>query len=316
MSDYVIISDSSCDLNAQLRERFGITDYIRGVLYHPDGHSEPADLDWTGMTPDEYFGSMRNRKVLYKSAAPEMGEAMTVFEKYLSQGLDILSVNISTGLSSTVNDLTIASKEILEKYPDRKIIIVNSLRYSTGQALLTMLAGIKKSEGATIEENAAYLNEIKYSIHQMGILDDLFFCVKTGRVSNFKAFFGSMVGLNMLSDFNNEKGLSEVIGKVKGKNEAFQVIIEYIRQTIVDPENQIIFIAHSLREEHAKRLGALVEEAFHPKEIIYNSVGMMCGANIGPGLCNVFYQGNVISEGTLKEKALLDKIITELKEKK
>ena len=314
MNDFVIIPDSSCDLTAELRERFEIPDYLPGTLYFPDGHAEPADLDWKNMTPDEYFRSMRDRKTLYKTATPQMGTIVGTFEKYLKQGKDILSISLSTALSATYNDCVLAAKDLMEKYPGRKILCVDSLRYSTSLALLVISAAQKKAEGLSLEEVAAFAEQEKHRIHQMGPMDDLFFLVKTGRISNFKAFFGSMVGLNLLADFN-ETGLSEVMARFKGKRDTLTATLEYIRRTAVEPETQIMFLAHSYREEWAKVLAEAVEREFHPKELIMNRVGMICGANIGPGFCAVFYKGEPISQGMQKEKAIMEEIAGNIKKK-
>jgi DegV family protein with EDD domain len=196
----------------------------------------------------------------------------------------------------------------MEKYPERKIMVVDSLRYSTALSLLVIKASQKQQEGATLEETAQYLERIKHTIHQIGPMDDLFFLVKTGRISNFKAFFGTIVGINPMADFNR-KGLSQVLGKFKGKKKAFDAVIEYMRGTVENPGEQIIFVAHSNREEAAKALAQRVQEEFSPKEIVINPVGLSCGASIGPGLCAVFYEGKEISENMEQEQALMNQII-------
>ena len=314
MSNFVIISDTGCDLNAELRERFDIADYLRGVLYFPDGHEASADLDWSDMTPEEYFSSMKGRKALYKSAAPKIGDIAATFEKYLSAGQDILCICLSSSLSGTYDACLVVKKDMEEKYPDRRVEVIDSLRYSTSLALLMISAATKRLEEATLDETVAYVEEEKYKIHQMGTMDDLFFLVKTGRISNFKAFFGNMIGLNLLADFN-EKGLCEVSGKLKGRRDALDAIITYIDKTIVNPQEQILFIAHSLRPELAKTLADMVQEKFSPKEIIMNDVGMVCGANIGPGLCACFYKGEPVSKDMVREKAIMDEICSSIKDK-
>ena len=314
MSDYVIIPDSSCDLNKELRERFDIPDITRGVLYYPDGHSELADVDWETMTPKEFYDSMKGRNVLYKTACPPGEEIIEKYEKHLKAGRDIIAPVLSTALSATYNDCSQVAKELLKKYPERRIVVIDSLRYSTSLALLVISAAMKRQEGAAFEEVVEYLEKEKYRIHQMGTMDDLFFLVKTGRVDGFKAFFGSMIGLNILADFN-EKGLSEPIAKLKGKKDAFKAIIEYIDKTVENPSEQIMFIAHSNREEAAKLLAESVKERFNPKELIITEVGVSCGASIGPGLCAVFYKGAPASAGLEKEKALMDEITASIKSK-
>lgn len=314
MSDYVIISDATCDFTDAMCKRFDIPDLLHGILYFPDGHSEPQDTNWKNISAEDFYHSMRNKNVMYKTAAPPLGEITEVFEKHLSAGKDILCINISTGLSSTYNDCMLVAKDLLEKYPERKILCVDSLRYSTSLGLLVMNTALQRKNGATLQEAYAYAEEEKTKIHQMGVMDDLFFLVKTGRISNFKAFFGSMVGLNLCADIN-DKGMADVIAKFKGKRDAFKADIEYIKRTIVNPEEQIIFVAHSNRLEAAKTLADMIEKEVKPKEVIITEVCQGCGANIGPGLCAAFYKGEPVSTGLLKEREIMADIEKEIKGK-
>lgn len=312
MSDFVIIPDASSDLTRELRERFHIPDYVRGTFYYPDGTQAMADLDWELMDPVTYYTSMSGRKVLYKTASAQKGEILRVYEKFMQEGKDILAITLSSALSGTYQACRMVAEDLMEKYPERKIVIVDSLRYSTALSQLVIKASQKQQSGATLEETAAYIESIKHRIHQIGPMDDLFFLVKTGRISNFKALFGTLIGINSMADFNR-KGLAEVLVKIKGKKHTFDVVIEYMRGTIEKPEEQIIFIAHSNREEAAKLLAQRVEETFHPKELIINHVGMSCGASIGPGLCAVFYEGREISETMEYEQNLMNQIMAKQK---
>lgn len=308
MSNFVIIPDASSDLTRELRDRFHIPDYVPGTIYYPDGREAVADLDWELFTPEEYYKMMSGRKALFKTASAKRGDIIRVYEKQLQAGNDILAITLSSALSGTNQVCRKVAEELMEKYPQRKIVVVDSLRYSTALSLLAIKACQKQQTGATLEETAAYLEQTKHRIHQMGPMDDMFFLVKTGRISNFKAFFGTLVGINPMADFNRN-GLSQVLGKFKGKNRALAAVIEYMRNTVENPEDQIVFIAHSNREQTAQVLAKQVQEAFHPKEIIINHVGMSCGASIGPGLCAVFYEGREISENMEYEQALMDQIL-------
>ena len=308
MSDFVIIPDSSSDFTKDLRERFDIPDYIKGLVYFPDGHTEYGLLDWEDHDPKTFYESMTDRKTLYKTACAPAGDILEVYENQLKQGKDILAITLSSALSGTYQTCEMVKKQLLEKYPERKIICVDSKRYSAAVCLLIIMAAMKRDSGATIEETAQYLEEHKDCIHQMGPMDDLFFLVKTGRISNFKAFFGSLIGINPMADFNLN-GLSEVLGKFKGKKAAFDAVIKYMRGTLKNPEEQIIFVAHSNRPEAAEVLKGMIQKEFNPKEIIINNVGMSCGCSVGPGLCAAYYYGEKISEGMEKEKALMNSII-------
>ncbi len=308
MSDFVIIPDTSCDLVKPLRERFGIEDYISGLVYFPDGHCEKSDLDWERHDPVKYYESMTDKKTLYKTACAPVGDITEVFEKNLKAGKDILCITLSTALSGTYSTCEMVKNELLPKYPERKIICIDSLRYSTALSLLVIYAAMKRESGATLEETAEFVESIKGNVHQIGPMDDLFFLCKTGRISNFKAFFGNLVGINPMADFN-EKGLAEVIGKFKGKKAAFDAVIKYMKATIVNPEEQIIFVAHSNRQAAAEALRDMIIKEFNPKEVIINHVGMSCGSSIGPGLCAAFYYGEKISDGLCREKEIMNAII-------
>ena len=314
MSNFAIIPDTACDLPKELRVKYGIEDYLHGILYHPNGKEEYSTLDWETMSAKEYYDSMKGRKALYTTATPQVGEIFELFEKNLKAGKDVMSISLSGGLSASFSNCEKVAQELREKYPERKIICIDSLRYSTALALIVIEACKKRNEGLTIEEVADYINSMKNTVHQIGSMDDLFFLVKTGRVSNFKAFFGQMIGLNILADFN-EKGMSEVIGKIKGQRDAIDAFLEYMDKTAVDIENQTVFVAHSNREAAAKFLAEKIKERFSPKEVIINHVGMVCGATIGPGLCAAFYRGKPTSPNMAEEKAIIEKIIESQKAK-
>ena len=313
MSDFVIIPDSSCDMVRELRERFGIDDYIDGLVYFPDGHSEYTDIDWERHDPEQFFSSMSDKKMIYKSAACPTGCIMDTFEKNLKAGKDILCISLSSALSGTYQTCVLVKNQLLEKYPERKIICIDSMRYSTALSMLVIEAAVKRGEGFSLEQTAEYIEKNKHRLHQCGPMDDLFFLCKTGRISNFKAFFGTLVGINPVADFNR-KGLSEVLGKFKGKKLAFDAVIQYMKKTILNPSEQIIFVAHSNREAAAEILKEMIIKEFNPKEVIINSVGMSCGASIGPGLCAAFYWGEEISEDFSREKEIMNEIIENQKQ--
>lgn len=308
MSNFVIIPDTACDLVKPLRERFGIDDYISGLVYFPDGRCEKSDIDWERYDPKEFFESMRDKKNTYSTSCAPVGDILEVFERHLKAGKDVLSITLSSGLSGTYQTCEMAAGQLREKYPERKIICVDSLRYSTAMAMLAIEAAKKREEGCSIEETAAYLEEHKHRLHQIGPMDDLFFLCKTGRITNFKAFFGTLVGINPMADFSHT-GLAQVLGKFKGKKAAFDALIEYMRRTVQNPEEQIMFITHSNREAAAERLREMIINEFHPKEVIISHVGMSCGVSVGPGLCAAFYWGDPISEDMSRETAIMDEIV-------
>jgi len=308
MSKTAIIADSAVDLSADLREQFGIADYVHGIVVRPDGSQFLADDDWGNLTPEDYFGSMARGKCLYKSATCSAAEVDDVFKKHLELGEDILGITIGSAFSGMNNLFSAAAKRLAPLYPKQKIAVVDSTRYSGAYALLCLKAHECLESGMSFDDTVIYLNTHKNEIHQMGPLDDLFFLNRSGRVSKTIAVMGTMVGIRPLADFQSN-GFCQVLGKVKGMNHALDVSAEYVKRSIANPSESAIIVAHSFRHEEAERYVALLKEKVNPKAIYLTSVGQISGANIGPGLVAAFYYGKSESEGNKDEMALLESII-------
>lgn len=304
MKPFALVSDNACDLDKGLRARFGIDGLVIGTVTFPDGHTQKSDVDWEHTTPDEYFASMSDKKHIYKSAAANVTEIKEVFLPFIKEGRPVLGIFLSAALSGTYNFALKAAEEIRAEYKDAKISIIDSQRYSTSLGSLLAVASQMRAEGKSFEETSAWVEANKNCFHQMGVMDDLFFLARTGRVSKAAALMGNLVGVEPMADFNGH-GLSEVIAKVKGLKRAFQVTIDYMKRTIVDPQDHIIFIAESLRKKQVELLRQMVEEQIKPKEIIVTAVDMSSGANIGPGLMACFYYGKMISPDLKDERAIM-----------
>ena len=290
MYNFAIISDTSCDLTKDLRDRFGIADYARGYVHLPDGSEIKGNLDWSEEESTAFFKALSDKKASFKTSTPAIGEVVDIIEPFLKKGEDVLCVTLSGGLSGMYGVFVNAKRDLQEKYPDRKIIIVDSMRYSTSEGMVCVLASQYRAMGKTIEETAELLEINKHRVHQIGWMDDLFYCKKMGRVSNAAAVMGTLVGIKAMADFNH-KGVSHVLGKTRGYKKAYRIIVEYMKATGEDLENQIVFITHSLRKEHAEEVKKLIEAEIKPKEIIITTVGQGSAPNIGPGMVAAFYMG-------------------------
>ena len=312
MKSFVIISDTSCDLNKELRDRFGIADYARGYVHLPDGTAIKGNLDWSEEESVAFFKALSDKKAHFKTATPSIGEVIDTLEPFLKNGEDVLCVTLSGGLSGMYGVFVNAKRDLDEKYPDRKIIIVDSMRYSTSEGMVCVLASQYRAMGKSIEETAELLEVNKHRVHQIGWMDDLFYCKKMGRVSNAAAVMGTLVGIKAMADFNH-KGMSHVLGKTRGYKNAYRLIVEYMKATGEDLEDQIIFITHSLRKEHAEEVKKLIETEIKPKEIIITTVGQGSAPNVGPGMVAAFYLGKKASEDLKDETVIFEELASKIK---
>ena len=303
MSKFAIIADSNCDLNKEQRERYGIADYVPGMLTHPDGRDEEANLDWENISYEEFYHSMKEEKALYKTATPTPGTFREKFEKQLKEGKDVLYISLSSGLSGTYNLAVLTASQLNEEY-DNKVYVIDSLKYSGGIAMLLIKANQLREEGKTIEETVEAIKEMRFNLHQIGPMDDLFFQKRMGRIPAAAAVMGTLISLKPMADFNRS-GISHVIGKVKGTKKALKAAVNYVKALIVNPEEQIIIVNNTMREEHAIILKNMIEEEIDPKAIEMLHVGQSCGATVGPGLVAVYFFGQPLTEDMEKEKMIL-----------
>ena len=309
MHSFAIIADNSCALRKEYRERFGVDGIVYGTITYPDGHSEFGDLDYERITPEDYFRSI-SKKAIYKTACANIDQMIAVLEPFAKEGKDIVFLTISSALSGTYNFAVKAAEKVMEQYPDVKVYVVDSLRYASALALLVQEACARRDEGLDAKATAQWLEENKQRFHQMGIMDDLFFLARTGRIAKAKAFFGTMAGVKPMGEFS-ASGLTEAIGKAKGTKRGLDATIAYIQDRILEPEKHIVFIAHSLREKEAKYLEDRIREVIKPKEIICLPLDQTSGANMGPGLAAAFFYGKPLSPELAEEKALLTSILNQ-----
>ncbi len=308
MSKFVIIPDSTSDMTSELRKRCNVPEIVAGSIVFPDGHSEFVSCDWENIPQDEFYELIKNKKNVFSTGAPSPEQFMEVFEKYLKEGYDVLSISISSALSGTYQFALSAANQLNEKYPERKVLCIDSQRYSTAELLLIMYAAKMQEENKSIQETYDELEKLKYCLHQSGPMDDLKFLASKGRISNAKAFMGTVIGINPIGEIARN-GLTQILCKVKGSKKALQTCLEYMKRTIVNPHEQIIVIAHSNRKEKAFMYKEMIEKEIQPKEVLMTEIGLSCAPNIGPGLCAAYYYGTEITDDLSKEQAIINDII-------
>ncbi|HZK45551.1 MAG TPA: DegV family protein, partial [Clostridia bacterium] len=253
-----------------------------------------------------FYKDLKNNPTAYSTSPANVEEFAAAFEAEAAQGHDILAMALSSGISGTYNFMCSARKIVLEKYPDVNIRCIDTLRYGPGFGLLTIHASMQRSAGKTLDETAEYIEANRSRFHQAGYMDDLAFVAKKGRLTHAKAFFGMLAGIKAIGECDSN-GLTTVLTKVKGTKLALDVLIDYMANTITEPEEQIIFIAQTNRLPQAEIYKKMIEDTFHPKAVYINDVFPACGINIGPGLMSSYYMGKEISHDLSVERAILEK---------
>ncbi|MBQ2062186.1 MAG: DegV family protein [Oscillospiraceae bacterium] len=307
MKKFVILADATCDLGEDLQQKYDIR-VIPGHITLPDKTDIPSFLKWERYTREQFYAELKKNPTSFTTAPANVQEFANAYEEIVADGTQLLVMTISSGISGTYNFACQAKKLVVEKYPDAKITCVDSLRFGPGFGLMAVYASILRDEGRTMEEVAAWLEENKNRFHQAGWLDDLSFVAKQGRLTHAKAFLGTLAGVKPIGEFDYN-GMTTVIGKAKGAKAAYAALLQYIDQTIENPAEQIIFVAHTNRYPQAVEFQRMIQERFQPKEVCIKDVFPSCGINIGPGLMAAYYVGKPISADLSEERAILDKAL-------
>ena len=281
---YVILTDSSCDLHREVLDEWQIG--TASLTFRFDGEDKEYTND--GMDINEFYSRMKAGGVA-KTAAVNTESFIECFTPYLEGGLDILYIGFSSGLSTTFNSARLASIELKEKYPERKIIAVDSLCASAGGALLVRLALDKREAGAEIEACAEFVESIKLSICHWFTVDDLVYLKRGGRVSSTAAFFGNMLGIKPVMHVDNEGHLVNV-EKVRGRKTAIEALAQKYGELRVDGDYPI-YISQADSTADAERLASILKSKYGAEVSIITDVGPVIGAHSGPGTLALFFVG-------------------------
>lgn len=282
---YAIITESSSDLTPALAEEAGIdvlplTFTVRERIYphYPDAREYPIH---------SFYELLRGGEMPTTAAAnvAELSEAM---ERHLKEGRDVLFLNFSSALSSTCASCAVAAADLREKYPDRIILTLDTRCASMGQALLVFLVAQRANAGASIQEAAAYGEELRPHLAHWFTVDDLNHLKRGGRVSPAAAVMGTMLNIKPVLHVDDEGRLIPV-SKVRGRKASIEALFRKMEETAEAPEKQIIFISHGDCEEEALALRDRIQERFHPARIEVAPIGPVIGTHSGPGTMALFF---------------------------
>ena len=284
MSEYVISVNSTVDLPKDWLEERAVP--VIPLKYTID--NETYD-DMSGLTSKEFFQKLREGKMAVTTQVnPE--QAKEGLEKIVREGKDILHLAFSSGLSGTYNSMRIAAEELKEEYPERKIIVIDTLCACMGEGLLLYYALKHKEEGMSVEELADWVEQNKLHVCHNVTVDDLHHLQRGGRVSKTAAVLGTMVQIKPII-YVDDEGKLQVIGKERGRKRSIQKIVDMSVERSKGWDNEIIMITHGDCPEDAEYLAKVVREKMGVENILINNIGTVIGSHTGPGVLAVFHMG-------------------------
>lgn len=286
MRDYTIYSDSACDTPAEVLKSWGVK--TASLTFHFDGETVQYDND--AIPAKDFYKYMRQGKTA-RTAAINIETFKERFRKELEAGKDVLYLGFSSGLSSTYNAGRMAVEELKAEYPERTLLAVDTLCTSTGQGLLVYLTKCQKEKGASIEEAAAYAQDMRLKICHWFTVDTLEYLKRGGRVSATTAWIGDTLNIKPLMHVDNEGHLVGV-KNVRGKKNAINGIAKKLRDTAIDLGKYPIYMCNSDCLDTANQLAESVKTICGAKAEMITDIGPVIGAHTGPGTVALFFVGS------------------------
>ena len=287
LNNFVILTDSSCDLPASMAAEMQIE--VLPLTLDLDGECYKNYLDGREIDFHDFYERAKTAKSL-KTSAVNQQQFMDIMEPLIAAGNDVLYLGFSSGLSGTYNASVLAATELNEKYPNNKIVTVDTLCASLGQGMFVYLCWKEKQAGKTIDEVAAYAEEIRPNLAHWFTVNDLMFLKRGGRVSAATAIVGSALAIKPVMHVDDEGHLIKV-STARGRKASIRALLAEMEKTGIDVTGQHIFISHGDCEDDANYLASMIREKFGVKDITINYVGPVIGAHSGPGTLALFFLG-------------------------
>ena len=285
MREYVILTDSACDIAPEILKEWGV-DFKSLTFKFTDSDTEYSNTD---MPAPAFYAEMKKGRSA-KTAAVNTENFSELFETYLQEGKDVLYLGFSSGLSNTYNAARLAAAAMREKYPDAKILTVDTLAASAGEGLMVYLTVQKKKEGASIEEAAKYCEDLIPNISIWFTVDDLVYLKRGGRISPTTAFVGNALGIKPILHMD-EAGHLVNVGKVRGRKPSILEMAKMYETLATDKANSTVFISHGDCLADAEFLAKTLKEKCGVTVRILTDVGPVIGAHSGPGTLALFFVG-------------------------
>ncbi|WP_461207706.1 DegV family protein [Clostridium sp. DL1XJH146] len=286
MNNFAIVTDSCCDLPYSVIKDKKIPFVSLTVSYNGEEYID--DFGET-LTSKKFFNDMRNG-ALPDTSQPNSEDYIKVFEELLKEGKDIIYISVSSGLSGTFNSARIGKEMMVEKYPDRRIYLFDTLTASICQGIIVLKAYEMREEGKTFEDVIDYLEMNVFNYNTYMTVDDLGHLKRSGRISVAAATVGMLLHLKPILTLNNDGKVMPVV-KIRGRKKTIKKLADIVVERIKNSEEQTIAISHGDCLSEALKLKEIILAKVEVKNVIVSEIGPVVGRFGGPGALAVFFKG-------------------------
>lgn len=289
LRNFDLLVDSSCDLSLELVNEFGIE--ILPMTFTLGGKDYVEDF-WQSISPDEFYTRIKNGE---KSLTSQVSRECFIdtFTPHVKNGRDVLFVCLSGKISGTYDSAVSASLDVMKKYPDRSIRVVDSINATIGNGLIALTAAVKGDEGHSVDQVADYLDEVKHKCYAFFTVDDLMFLHAGGRLSRFSAIAGSLLGVKPVLWVDPE-GYLKLRDKRRGRKASLEWLVECMAKCVKpDAHLKFVTVAHGNCPEDGEYVKGLIEKRFNVDRVILVMLGAVIGSHAGPGTVAMFFEGDI-----------------------
>lgn len=287
MNEYVIVSDATLDLPLNIIEEYGIRVIPMGLslddveyIHYPDERE---------ITIEDFYSKLKNGAV---SHTTQITPAVFTdyFSELLNQGLDILYIGFSSGLSGTFNTAQLVIRDLEQEYPDRKIYCVDSLCASIGEGLLLLNAARQKRNGMGIDELHSWTEQNKRHSRHWFTVKDLYYLKRGGRVNSLEAFVGTALKIRPVLS-TDDLGKLAVVTKIRGSRAELDFLVNKLETESLDPTSQTVIIGHGDDLGQAQELERMLKAKGLVKDVVISKIGPIIGTHTGPGMLALVFMG-------------------------
>ena len=288
MWDYCLMTDSCCDLTAQMERELELI--VLPLSLHIGGETLWNWLDEREITFRDFYQRIRDGAFPTTSAV-SVGNFETAMRREREQNRDVLCICFASALSTTCQSASIAAEHLRPEFPQRRIEVIDSLTASVGQGLLMYLCAKERQAGKTLEEVRDFALATRDRICGWFTVEDLNHLKRGGRISAATALFGTMLSIKPILHVD-ETGALASVDKVRGRRASITALVDHMAATADDPARQTVFISHGDCPEDAEILAEEVRTRLHTEDIQISYVGPVIGSHTGAGVLTLFFLGH------------------------
>lgn len=288
MREFVITTDSNSDMDPAY-----LTEHEVGVMPHYYTVEEEVYGGDKELSNHEFYDAMRaGKKTTTMASNPAV--ILEKFEAYAKQGKDILHISFSSELSCAYNNIVNCANEIMESYPEMKIIVIDTLSASLGEGIMIRKAVDMKKEGKSLEETADWIRENCPYLNVQFTVDNLDYLYRGGRLSKSSALLGTVINIKPIL-YVNKEGKLVALSKVRGRKKSLTTLVDNMEERLGEFRDKQIFVGvvHGDCEEDAKYIANMITERFGYTDIVIRPIGPSIGAHSGPGTIGIVFMGDL-----------------------